>query len=134
MDLERYQLYLCSREWDLKRESVIARSGGLCERCRHNEGTAVHHKTYARIYNERLTDLIHLCNDCHDFVHGRGHDDPVEVEVEFEFSNEVLHQVINDQAKKILWLRNQVEYYKSILEDISKPVLNIKIESRTRDK
>jgi hypothetical protein len=132
MGSERYQLYLCSREWGLKREAVIARSGGVCERCKRHAGTAVHHKTYARIYNELLTDLIHLCDDCHDFVHGRGHDDPAEVE--FEFSNEMLHQVINAQAKKILWLLDQVEYYKSVLEGIKKPVLDIKIESRARDK
>lgn len=72
---EKYQAYLCSREWGLRREAVIARSGGICERCKLNAGTAVHHKTYKRIYNEPLSDLIHLCDDCHDYIHGRGHVD-----------------------------------------------------------
>jgi hypothetical protein len=75
MASEKYLAYLCSREWGLKREAVIDRSRGMCERCGWNAGVAVHHKTYARIYREPLSDLIHLCEDCHQFVHGLGNID-----------------------------------------------------------
>jgi len=68
--------YYCSREWGLKKEAVHERSGGTCERCNKNEGAAVHHKTYARLYNENLEDLIHLCEECHGFTHGKTHFDP----------------------------------------------------------
>jgi hypothetical protein len=80
MASEKYQAYLCSREWGLKREAVIERSGGICERCKRNDGDAVHHKTYKRIYNEPLTDLIYLCEACHDFTHGRADDDPMQID------------------------------------------------------
>src|SRR6516164_2242325 len=73
---EKYQAYLASREWGLLREAVKERSGGICERCHKNESTAVHHLTYARIYCERLEDLIDLCDECHDFSHGRSDFDP----------------------------------------------------------
>jgi hypothetical protein len=45
---------------------VIERSGGICERCKKNDGYAAHHLTYARMYQERLTDLIHLCEEMYD--------------------------------------------------------------------
>jgi hypothetical protein len=73
---EKYQAYLASREWGLLREAVKERSGGICERCHKNESTAVHHLTYARVCRERLEDLVDLCDDCHDFSHGRSDFDP----------------------------------------------------------
>ena len=73
---ERRQAYYCSREWGLKREEVRRRSGGQCERCRRHPAGSVHHKTYARLYHEDLTDLWHLCCGCHDYVHGRSDVDP----------------------------------------------------------
>ncbi len=78
MASEKYRAYLCSREWGLRREAVHRRANGVCERCRRNSGYAVHHKTYARIYREPLTDLILLCEECHDFTHGRGDLDPAD--------------------------------------------------------
>ena len=64
-----YQKYLCSREWGLKREAVHRRANGICERCNWQTGTAVHHLTYIRKYNEELSDLQLLCGDCHNFIH-----------------------------------------------------------------
>lgn len=73
---EKYQAYLCSREWSVKKEAVRKRSGGLCERCLVNEMDHVHHLTYARKYNEALEDLRALCKPCHDFTHGKSQHDP----------------------------------------------------------
>ena len=73
---ERRQAYYCGREWGLKREAVHRRADSICERCRKNPGAAVHHKTYANLYREPLTDLILLCEECHDFTHGRSDVDP----------------------------------------------------------
>lgn len=69
---EKYAAYLCSREWGLLREAVHDRADGMCERCKIQRGYAVHHLTYIRKYRENLEDLRLLCNDCHEFVHGRG--------------------------------------------------------------
>jgi 5-methylcytosine-specific restriction endonuclease McrA len=56
-DKEKYQAYLCSREWAEKREAVRKRAGGKCERCSTLPMDAVHHLTYVRKYNEDLEDL-----------------------------------------------------------------------------
>jgi hypothetical protein len=73
---EKLQEYYCSRKWGLRKEAVHERSGGICERCQVNKGQAVHHKTYARLYNEDLEDLMHLCDGCHQFIHGKNDFDP----------------------------------------------------------
>jgi hypothetical protein len=33
---EKYQAYLCSREWAERKEAVKKRCGGICERCHTN--------------------------------------------------------------------------------------------------
>lgn len=75
-DKEKYQAYLCSREWCERREAVRRRSGSKCERCRVNGMDHVHHLTYARKYAEPLEDLQALCKECHEFTHGKSNYDP----------------------------------------------------------
>jgi hypothetical protein len=75
---EKYQSYLASREWWIKRNAVYERADGYCERCNENDGVAVHHLTYIRKYQEQLSDLQLLCEDCHNFTHGRSDYDPLE--------------------------------------------------------
>lgn len=65
-----YLTYLQSAEWQSKRAQVIARSGGVCESCGKARGLDVHHKTYARLTDERLDDLMHVCRPCHEAIHG----------------------------------------------------------------
>jgi hypothetical protein len=72
---EKYGRYLCSREWGLLRAAVHERANGVCERCYVNKIDAVHHLTYARRYNEDLSDLQAICNACHAAVHGHAVDD-----------------------------------------------------------
>lgn len=75
-DREKYQAYLCSREWAEKREAVRKRAGDKCERCKVLPIDAVHHLTYARKYEESLDDLQAICQPCHDFTHGKSASDP----------------------------------------------------------
>ncbi len=73
---ERYQTYLASREWALLREAVRERSGNTCERCKAAPQQAVHHLTYARLYSERLDDLMAICDPCHAYLSGVSDFDP----------------------------------------------------------
>jgi hypothetical protein len=75
-DREKYQLYLASREWAVKRDAVRTRSGGICERCRINPLDHVHHLTYIRKYDERPEDLEAMCKGCHEFTHNKSSFDP----------------------------------------------------------
>jgi hypothetical protein len=98
---EKYQAYLCSREWSKKREAVRKRCGDKCERCGINKIDAVHHLTYARKYEERIEDLQGICNGCHEFIHGKSDVDPktgqarpfVAVVPRFRYSDERVAQV-----------------------------------------
>lgn len=73
---DKYQAYLCSREWSVVKQKVLERSGGRCERCKVNPHESTHHLTYARKYNERPEDLQGICNKCHKFIHGKSDFDP----------------------------------------------------------
>jgi len=95
---EKYHEYLCSRAWALKREAVYERTreeDGIsrCERCLWRKGKSVHHLTYARLYNEELTDLVLLCDVCHAYQHGK--------------ENELDISKIREEAKE--W-RDEIEY------------------------
>lgn len=66
---ERYQAYLCSPEWWQRRDAVMERAGGRCEKCHYATADHVHHLTYIRKYHERLEDLIAICEECHTAIH-----------------------------------------------------------------
>lgn len=78
---EKYQAYLCSREWAVKRRAVLERCGEVCERCHVNPVSAVHHLTYERKFAERIEDLAGWCQGCHAFTHGKSDNDPLGVEL-----------------------------------------------------
>ena len=75
-DREKYQAYLCSREWAEKRDAVHQRAKGKCERCEVFAIDSVHHLTYARKYDEALEDLEGHCKWCHGFTHKKHDFDP----------------------------------------------------------
>jgi len=66
---ERYYEYLKSPEWNKKRKAKIKEAGGRCQLCNTKGKLSVHHRTYDRVYNEILTDLIALCDNCHKKFH-----------------------------------------------------------------
>ena len=59
---ERYRRYLQSDAWKTKRKAVLQAAGFRCRRC-GAPATEVHHETYKRIYNERMSDLTALCSN-----------------------------------------------------------------------
>jgi hypothetical protein len=70
-----YLKYLGSKEWKARRQQVIVRCDGRCERCGELPAYEVHHLTYERVFHELPEDLQGLCEFCHDFVHGKRLDD-----------------------------------------------------------
>lgn len=65
-----YKAYLNSKEWHKIRDKVMRRAKGICEVCGDMGASEVHHKTYKRIYQEKLKDLLAVCKPCHLEVHG----------------------------------------------------------------
>ncbi len=79
---EAYAHYRKSDSWKIKRKMVLDRDGNLCI-C-GAPAKVVHHKTYKRlrlilssaeepvfIGEERLSDLVAVCEPCHNKIHGR---------------------------------------------------------------
>jgi len=68
---EKYNRYLRSPAWTHKRFEVLRRDGYICQMCKANPAQHIHHKTYANFGNEPLSDLVAVCQQCHDKHHGR---------------------------------------------------------------
>ncbi len=59
--------YMKTSKWKRKRKAKLDRVGRRSEKCNSVTGRMdVHHKTYERLGNERLEDLIVLCTRCHE--------------------------------------------------------------------
>lgn len=69
-----YAQYLRSDHWRMLRQRMLARSGGICQRCQRSHRDYgfldVHHRDYRRFGAEREADLIVLCRECHISEHG----------------------------------------------------------------
>lgn len=66
---EKYLEYLKSPEWQEKRRTCLDYYGGRCAICYSDQKVQVHHRTYSRIFYELQTDLIALCENCHQRHH-----------------------------------------------------------------
>lgn len=71
-----YAEYMQSDEWKRKRTRIRRRARGWCERCLVGQRADVHHVTYARLGHEELSDLVAVCQYCHEFLHGKRTLDP----------------------------------------------------------
>lgn len=71
----RYLEYLRSPEWRARADAALERADHRCMVCgadRWFSRLNVHHNTYERLGNERESDLIVLCEHCHDIFHAHG--------------------------------------------------------------
>lgn len=80
-----YKEYLQSKEWKTKRLKVLERANYICEICKTKKAYQVHHKTYKRIYKEKLSDLIATCGICHQAEHNLLSERQVEKAVDYLF-------------------------------------------------
>jgi hypothetical protein len=65
----RYNEYLLSPEWRELKRMVRARCLNVCEVCGIASVEATHHLTYERFGRERLSDLLGVCDKCHEKIH-----------------------------------------------------------------
>lgn len=66
-----YREYIQSAEWFSKRNAAILRADGKCQisGC-DRDAEQVHHRHYLNLGNERDEDLMAVCRDCHEKIHG----------------------------------------------------------------
>lgn len=65
----KYEAYMQSEKWKVKRQAVLERDNYVCQGCLKNRAVQVHHLSYAHLGNEPLWDLTSVCLDCHRLVH-----------------------------------------------------------------
>lgn len=65
---QEYKDYLQSKRWLRLRAAVFKRDGYRCVICNSNQDLQCHHRTYKRIFKERMSDLTTLCGSCHNVV------------------------------------------------------------------
>lgn len=105
---KEYDDYLQSEKWRLIKDAVLRRDGFKCCRCDRKDNLQVHHKTYKRIFNERLTDLETLCKGCHYLHHY-----PKKVEVKKQKVKRIKLRKYNS-AGKSMYLQNKNKIAKAI--------------------
>lgn len=69
MEYKEYRAYLQSPEWKEKAKAAKREAGGRCQLCNSRGPLHAHHRTYARLGNERPGDLTALCEYCHEAFH-----------------------------------------------------------------
>ena len=63
--------YMRSEKWKQKRKLVLQRDGYCCMDCLSGDQLEVHHITYKRLGNEKLSDLATVCRSCHQKIHNK---------------------------------------------------------------
>lgn len=66
-----YSEYLKTECWQKKRQQAIEFWGQRCMVCDSQNALNVHHRTYRRLGNESVLDLVVLCSDCHALFHNK---------------------------------------------------------------
>ena len=64
-----YKVYLTSPVWRSTASRIKARDGHRCRLCNSPDCLQVHHRTYERVGKEEDTDLVTLCDECHELFH-----------------------------------------------------------------
>jgi len=73
---KRYREYLKTEHWATMRRLSLQRANYACQVCSGLTLLQVHHRTYARVGEELLSDLVVLCEDCHATHHSRKKEAP----------------------------------------------------------
>jgi 5-methylcytosine-specific restriction endonuclease McrA len=69
---QKYKSYIQSAKWRSFKKTIISHRGEKCEKCGSKPGSLdLHHKTYARLFNELPQDVMLLCRECHSNIHNK---------------------------------------------------------------
>jgi len=72
MDKWEYIEYLKSQDWRDRRKELMSEANWECNQC-GEKATQLHHISYENLGEEELDyDVIALCTDCHNEIHGKG--------------------------------------------------------------
>ncbi len=64
-----YEDYISSPEWKERRRRLVDVIGHKCQRCGSTVALQVHHTHYRTLGHERPSDVVVVCEQCHDQRH-----------------------------------------------------------------
>ena len=64
-----YHSYVNSPAWEERKIAYYAKHARRCKGCGTTDDVDLHHHTYKRLGAERDTDLVPVCESCHDTIH-----------------------------------------------------------------
>lgn len=67
---DSYQDYLQSDYWKTRRRRALQLAGHRCQICNRNGRLEVHHNTRERLGRELDRDLLVVCKEHHEMIHG----------------------------------------------------------------
>ena len=70
-NMSNYEEYLLTEHWKMARDSVLLFWDNRCMICNSEEKIHVHHRTYVRLGDEQMNDLVPLCEECHSLFHDK---------------------------------------------------------------
>lgn len=71
MEKASYQEYLKTEHWQKFKARALNHYGRKCYTCGEVNGRIdLHHNNYLRLRDELLSDVIPLCQNCHELFHG----------------------------------------------------------------
>jgi hypothetical protein len=95
-----YADYLRSDEWIRKRTIRIQTDGNSCAICGSSNHLQVHHMTYKNVPNEKNSDMITLCRNCHIKIENQKQ--TAYADSFYQVVNELVNQFIKDHEKEDL--------------------------------
>lgn len=66
---KRYSEYLQSEHWSVLRSAKFMVAGRYCQVCKYGDLLHVHHIRYKNLYDCTVSDLVVLCEACHNDFH-----------------------------------------------------------------
>lgn len=113
-----YKEYLHTKHWKLLKSKIYKKYKYNCAYCKTNHDIDLHHKTYERVGNENIGDLVYLCRLCHKAVHdGLISDNKLKLQLKAKNKRskkkkkKVKHSQKN--VKSYTMTKNELETYKS---------------------
>ena len=69
MNKKKHQAYLQSKHWKEVKRKYARTHEYKCYVCGKRRKLHLHHRTYKRLGNERMSDLVYLCEKHHEELH-----------------------------------------------------------------
>lgn len=97
--------------WLSIKKTIKIRDNYTCQICGVNKRLHVHHKDKNR-WNNKLENLITLCNSCHLSQHGKNFEKPIEIKVQ-KYGTRLIYESSKEEIK-IRKFKNKPRFFNGI--------------------